>query len=192
MSYQKELFKIPNLLTLYRLTLSFILPFLWITKSSPTLIYFLIISGVLSDTLDGNLARILKQKTNLGKILDPIADKCFINMLFFLFYWERKISFSFLSIILLRDVFILLGGLYLLKRGFKINQLSPSLLGKSSTIFQLVSLVSLFTQYYYIKSFSQTYLEVILKTTLFFTLASGFHYLILFRRLCSYQAIPKL
>ncbi|MFN3567525.1 MAG: CDP-alcohol phosphatidyltransferase family protein [Caldimicrobium sp.] len=191
MSYQKELFKIPNLLSLYRLTLSFILPLLWITKSSPTFIYILIISGVLSDTLDGNLARLLKQKTNLGKILDPIADKCFINMLFFLFFWERKISLSFLSVILLRDVFILLGGLYLIKRGFKVEQLSPSLLGKTSTIFQLISLVSLFTQYY-IKSFPQAYLELILKTTLFITLASGFHYLILFRRLSQYQAIPKL
>lgn len=191
MSYQKELFKIPNLLSLYRLTLSFILPLLWITKSSPTFIYILIISGVLSDTLDGNLARLLKQKTTLGKILDPIADKCFINMLFFLFFWERKISLSFLSVILLRDVFILLGGLYLIKRGFKVEQLSPSLLGKTSTIFQLISLVSLFTQYY-IKSFPQAYLELILKTTLFITLASGFHYLILFRRLSQYQAIPKL
>lgn len=190
-NYLRELFKVPNLISLYRLIISFILPFLWINHSSPNLIYFLLLLGVLSDTLDGNLARILKQKTKLGKILDPLADKCFINMLFFLFYWEKRIPLFFLSIIFLRDIFIVLGGLYLIKRGFKLNQLSPTFLGKISTVFQLICLVSLFT-HYYIRELSYPFFEIILKTTLFFTLASGFHYLIIFKRLCHYQISPKM
>ncbi|MEM1668963.1 MAG: CDP-alcohol phosphatidyltransferase family protein, partial [Thermofilaceae archaeon] len=84
MKLEKEIFKIPNLLSLYRLLLSLIIPILWIRGFSPKWLSLLIFSGVISDTLDGNLARILKQKTDLGKILDPLADKAFINMLFFL------------------------------------------------------------------------------------------------------------
>lgn len=170
MTYFKELLNIPNLLSLYRLIISFLLPFLWINQASSHLIYFLLISGVLSDTLDGNLARLLKQKTKLGKILDPVADKCFINMLFFLFYWEKKISLKFLSIIFLRDIFIVLGGLYLLRRGFKLYQLSPTLLGKSSTVFQLLSLIALFT-HYNIKEFPSLLIDLILKITIFFYLS---------------------
>ncbi len=191
MNLVKDIIKIPNLITLYRLIISFILPVLWINKISSQLLYFLLLLGVLSDTLDGNLARFLKQKTALGKILDPLADKCFINMLFFLFYWEGKISLSFLLVIFFRDIFIITGGIFLLKKGIPTQQLTPTLLGKTSTIFQLLSLVSLFT-YYYVKEISYFYVEVILKLTLFFTIASGFHYLLLFKRLCQYQISPKI
>ncbi len=95
LKFWKELLTLPNLFTLSRLILSFIIPVLWVINVSERLLYGLIIFGALSDTLDGNLARILNQKSKLGKILDPLADKCFINMLFFLFYLQGKIPLSF-------------------------------------------------------------------------------------------------
>lgn len=55
---------IPNLLSLYRLILAFVIPVLWISEMSKEVLVILILSGVISDTLDGNLARILKQKTD--------------------------------------------------------------------------------------------------------------------------------
>lgn len=178
--------KIPNLLSLYRLLISFVIPFLWISEVSFELIFILIVTGVLSDTLDGNLARLLKQRTSLGKILDPLADKVFINMLFFLFYWMGSIRLSFFAVIILRDLLILLGAIYLLKRKLAIEHLNPSFLGKTSTVFQLLTLVALFSNAY-LKEIPTYLMNTILDLTLFFTSASGFHYLLLFRRLSQYQ-----
>lgn len=191
MSLLKDLLKLPNLLSLYRLILSFLFPLLWIKGISTYLIFFLLISAVVSDTLDGNLARLLKQKTKLGKILDPIADKSFINMLFFLLYLEKKFPLKYLLVIFLRDIFIITGSSYLLlKRGYKLQSLSPTLLGKISTVLQLISLVALFT-HYYIKTLSLLYLDLILKIAIFFTIGSGFHYLMLFQRLCKHPITIK-
>ena len=97
----KDLVKIPNLLSLYRLILGLIFPFLWKLEIQDKILLILIGTAILSDTFDGNIARIFHQKTDLGKILDPLADKVFINMLFVLLYLNKNISLSFLSIILI-------------------------------------------------------------------------------------------
>jgi len=181
MKLEKEIFKIPNLLSLYRLLLSLIIPILWIRDFSPKWLSLLIFSGVISDTLDGNLARILKQKTDLGKILDPLADKAFINMLFFLLFWEGAIGLTLLIVVLSRDFFILLGSLYLLKKGFNIKHLSPTPLGKTSTVVQLITLVILFVDFYF-KDLPSDITIGFQYLTVFFTSASGFQYFLLFLR----------
>lgn len=181
-SFMRELLLIPNLLSLLRLLLSVVIPFLWVKKVSPKVIYSLLVMGVVSDTLDGNLARLLRQKTRLGKILDPLADKFFINMLFFLFYYEDKISSQLFFTILLRDVLILLGVLILLY--FSQGRLipSPSILGKATTVIQLLGLLALFADQYLL-SLPNYILNLILNLIFFLTLASGFYYLLNFRRL---------
>lgn len=178
---KKELLNLPNLLSLSRLVLSFIIPILWVVKVPERIIYGLILFGALSDTLDGNLARILNQKSSLGKILDPLADKCFINMLFFLFYLKEKIESSLFIVILTRDIGILLGVGYLIKKGIDFKYVNPTPLGKISTVFQLITLIALFTSNY-IKPLPPQIMRTIIILTIFFTLASGFHYLLLFKK----------
>ncbi len=180
--WQAELIWLPNLLSLFRLLLSFVIPLFWFARVSQEILFTLIFLGALSDTLDGNLARLLKQKSELGKILDPLADKCFINMLFFLFLLEGKIEASFFGIILARDIGILLGAGYLAKKGIPLKELNPSLLGKISTVFQLICLLTLFISSY-IKPLPLGIIKSVTGLTLFFTVASGFHYFLLFRRL---------
>lgn len=169
----KDFLKIPNLLSFYRLIISFIIPGLWIKNPKNSAILYLIISGVLSDTLDGNLARILKQKTSLGKFLDPLADKCFINMLFFLLYLQKKFSAYFFFLILVRDLFILIGSFLLIQK-VKI-MLSPSILGKASTVSQLITLLTLYLHYYLI-SLNPILVNIVIHLTLFLTFLSGLHY----------------
>ena len=73
---------IPTLLTLFRIAISplFLLLYLehdWVGISSETMPYFLLaLLGIseLTDTFDGYLARKYEQVTDLGKILDPMAD----------------------------------------------------------------------------------------------------------------------
>ncbi len=182
MPFKKEFLTLPNFLSFYRLILSLLLPLLFYLKTPPKWIYFLIFTGALSDTLDGNLARLLKQKSALGKILDPLADKCFINTLFFLLYLDDKIDIYFFLIILFRDVFIMLGSFYLYKNKYPLTQLSPTILGKSSTVFQLITLII-----FYINFYLYTLPNFLVKTftifTLFFTTTSGFHYFLIFKKL---------
>ncbi len=173
----RDFLKIPNLLSFYRLVISFIIPGLWIKNPKSSAVFYLIISGILSDTLDGNLARILKQKTFLGKFLDPIADKCFINMLFFLLYWQKKFSGYFFLLILLRDLFILIGSFILIQKLKSIH--SPTILGKASTVSQLITLVTLYIHSYSI-SLSPFLVTTIVNLTLLLTLVSGLHYSWLF------------
>ncbi|RMF63120.1 MAG: hypothetical protein D6743_11230, partial [Calditrichaeota bacterium] len=66
--------------------------------------------------LDGKLARKLKQQSDLGRILDPIADKIAVALVAFLLVKLRDLPLWFLLLILARDLAILLAGLFLAVR----------------------------------------------------------------------------
>jgi cardiolipin synthase len=175
----RDLLSVPNLLSLYRLILGLIFPFLWIEKVDTKILLFLIGTAALSDTLDGNIARIFKKKTDLGKILDPIADKVFINMLFFLLYLNKYISLELFLIIILRDLSILIGaGILFLKYSQEIS-FSPTYLGKACTVSQLLFLL-LYFLHIFIKSLNTSLIFSITQIVIFLTILSGVHYGILF------------
>lgn len=182
MKIWKDLFKIPNLLSLYRLFLGMVFPFLWKLGISHKILLILIGTAILSDTFDGNIARIFHQKTQLGKILDPLADKVFINTLFIILYLDNYISLFFLFVILVRDLAILLGGALLYFKYSYQTQLSPTYLGKTCTVFQLVFLFLYFI-HLFIKPLNIFFLSIFSQLVIFFTLLSGFHYAFLFWKL---------
>ena len=69
-----RIFTIPNLLSLIRILLIPVFVALFFHDEMIWAALILIISG-LTDTLDGYIARHFNMITNLGKVLDPIADK---------------------------------------------------------------------------------------------------------------------
>ena len=76
--------------------------------------------SMLTDIIDGFIARVKKQKTELGKVLDPLADKLFLMNSFIWIYHLRnslpvsnKLPLLVLIIVLSRDLIILLGVLIL-------------------------------------------------------------------------------
>ena len=79
---KKDLLKIPNLISVSRLlgsALILIFTFISIDKCVVGIIY---VYSVLSDKLDGTLARLLKQETELGKKLEPLADVSLVYSIF--------------------------------------------------------------------------------------------------------------
>ena len=68
---------LPNILTLSRIILLpvFVAAFLY---SKYEFALFIFVIGGLTDMLDGFIARLIKQTSEFGKILDPIADKFFL------------------------------------------------------------------------------------------------------------------
>lgn len=70
----RDFLKIPNLITVGRIFAAFLILIFSCLNYKIYLIKWLFISGILSDKLDGILARKLNQKTKLGLILEQLAD----------------------------------------------------------------------------------------------------------------------
>lgn len=125
-----ELLKISNLMSIFRIL---VIPFLWVFLAKPdlesTLIALLIvILAAISDGLDGMLARMRNEVSQLGMILDPLADKVFVGALVILLVIYRDFPTWLAALILGRDLLILIVAALLLK-GQKVI-VPPNLTGK--------------------------------------------------------------
>jgi CDP-diacylglycerol--glycerol-3-phosphate 3-phosphatidyltransferase len=100
----------------------------------------LALTGALTDFLDGYFARKFNQVTELGKIIDPIADKIMVGSGALALLWAGKLPLWFLLIVVLRDVLILLGGIFAKKR--KGVTLMSNNIGKYTVAFVALALLS--------------------------------------------------
>ncbi|VAX22960.1 CDP-diacylglycerol--glycerol-3-phosphate 3-phosphatidyltransferase [hydrothermal vent metagenome] len=82
----------------------------------------------LSDLLDGYLARKYNEISELGKIIDPLADKVFVIAIVFQLFISGEITPIYFWIIISRDILILLGGVFITNITGKV--LPSNLLGK--------------------------------------------------------------
>ena len=77
---------------------------------------YIIIYIILSDVLDGLIARWMDQVSNIGKIIDPVADKiCMMVVLIYLIKAEGDLFFIFFLLITSRDTLLIIVGIYLLQ-----------------------------------------------------------------------------
>ncbi|MDD2703067.1 MAG: CDP-diacylglycerol--glycerol-3-phosphate 3-phosphatidyltransferase [Candidatus Omnitrophica bacterium] len=136
---------IANKISLFRLlSVPFFIACLYYSSERPFLrIYALAIFllAVLSDAVDGYIARKTKQKSQAGLVLDPLADKILLLSAFVLLYILHDIPFWALLIVITRDVLILLGCvvIYLIKQNINIY---PSQWGKLTTTSQMSFVLS--------------------------------------------------
>ncbi len=145
---------LPNYITLFRILL---VPFFFTALVSYetgqetvrwlALVLFLV--AALSDALDGFLARMLKQQSQLGRILDPLADKLLILSGYLgLLYVEALPLHPPLWVtvaIVFRDMVLFVGLIIVYLIGGRLA-IQPNLLGKCTTGFQIVTLVALLLQ----------------------------------------------
>lgn len=91
-----------------------------------------IFAGI-TDYLDGYVARKRNEITELGKIIDPLADKVLVSILAIKLFLIGELSGYFLLIIVFRDILIFIGGILI---SLKIKKVLPSnLLGKITVTF---------------------------------------------------------
>lgn len=127
----------PNLITVSRILL---LPFgaLALYRSQGTDSTWLIISWWIffalgmSDVLDGNLARSRKQITELGKFLDPVADKALIATAMICLALLDRFPWWIVGVILFREIGITIFRLVVIKDGV----IAANKGGKAKTLFQ--------------------------------------------------------
>ena len=143
-------------LTISRLLLSFsLIPFL-IFYFLPSNIWWMNILVALvfvaicvTDFLDGFLARLNKEETSLGKILDPIADKFLVYSTLVSLLAVDKIYFYWVILLIGRELFVTGLRLIALENKFEIN---VSYLGKIKTTFQMLMLTFLILNPYQLTS----------------------------------------
>lgn len=127
----------PNILTMLRFILSFPLSY-FIYKDKNILItitFFIII--LISDFLDGYIARKYNKITNFGKLLDPVADRTFILLITLALLLNKKIPIYSLFIFI-RDVLVGIFGYIIM---IKNKQVIPSdIYGKAKTVLHFLSL----------------------------------------------------
>ncbi len=136
-----RIFTLANLLSVVRLfLLPFVLAALLVNRHDYDLIAFgLIVLAGLTDYLDGVAARRRDEISQLGKIIDPVADKIFVAFLGFILILLRGLPIWFVAIFLIRDFLILtVSYLLFLNRDIVITS---SFLGKATTVVLLVTLV---------------------------------------------------
>ena len=86
---KKNLFQIPNILSISRIFLGIITAFL-IIKEYIYPAFVLYVIGASTDALDGFLARKLKKKTSIGGLLDALADRAFIILVILALIYTQK------------------------------------------------------------------------------------------------------
>ena len=131
---------IPNLISLVRISL--VIPIvlnLLAGKYIFALILFAIAS--VSDAIDGFLARFFKWQTDLGKILDPVADKLLMIGSITALWLNQIVPLSVFIIFVLRDILILLGAVFEMSISEKTP--SPNFIGKITTISQIIYILGL-------------------------------------------------
>jgi CDP-diacylglycerol--glycerol-3-phosphate 3-phosphatidyltransferase len=107
-----------NLLSILRALL--VIPFVAVMLSSlPNARLWgclIIMLAALTDKLDGTLARRFNEITEWGKILDPLADKIGVAAVALVLLWLHEIPFWFVAALVLRDLMIFAGGVFVRAR----------------------------------------------------------------------------
>ena len=145
----KEIYLLPNLISIFRLLLFIPLVFLFelmrVDNEYRYYILIVIFIAFISDLLDGYVARKTNQISELGKIIDPLADKVLVAFIVFSLFMMDMIPPFYFWIVIFRDIFIFAGGLIVKKRVGKV--LPSNRLGKitvfSIGVFIIITLLQL-------------------------------------------------
>ncbi len=133
----------PNKLTILRIVLAFICIGLILKNTFNSIILALIVFGLasLTDFFDGYLARKYNLISNLGKILDPIADKILIVGVFFSFFCLGLVNAWMVILITVREIVLTGVRLLNLKKGIVQD---AQKIGKYKTVSQIAGILIIF------------------------------------------------
>lgn len=136
----EKIINIPNFLTVVRIALLPVVVWRFCADDKiGALIAYL--AAMLTDAVDGFIARRFNQVTSLGKLLDPLADKLSLITLLGLFVSDGEIPLWVLAVILLKEAALIIGGGVALKHGIVVYALP---IGKVTTVAFIASIVTRF------------------------------------------------
>lgn len=115
-----EAFSIPNILSYFRLLLIPLFIVLYVQEDFTEALITLAASG-LSDILDGRIARKYDMVTDLGKVLDPVADKLTQCAMMLCVAMRYPAMWWLLGLHVVKELIMLVMGWYVLKRTDTVN-----------------------------------------------------------------------
>jgi cardiolipin synthase (CMP-forming) len=167
-----HLLNLPNFITLCRLV-SIPVFLSLLSRHHYQWALYVFAGAAVSDGLDGAVARWFNSKTELGAVLDPLADKLMLLSAFVVMTMSGDFPGWLLSVVAIREVILLSGYLLIAFYAGEPMPVRPSYIGKASTFFQLACVLAAllragvtYPQYWY----------PLLYVTVALTAASGVQY----------------
>ena len=157
---------IPNYLSVFRLLLIPVFLYFYFARRDVTRAAITFITAGATDVLDGYLARHNGWITNLGKILDPLADKCMQITVLISLSLDKIIPWCITGILIAKELLILLGATRLIKKAHFYVQ--SGWYGKAAVVFFYAVVIVLML----VKGLSET-LRVVLSSFLIVAMLSA-------------------
>ncbi|HET6373935.1 MAG TPA: CDP-alcohol phosphatidyltransferase family protein [Candidatus Polarisedimenticolia bacterium] len=160
----------------------------------------LFVAAGITDLLDGLIARVWKQQTRVGAILDPMADKLLLTAAFVMLalpdgtkafpglVLHNRIPIFLVIITISRDVFISLISLVMYMTLGQ-TRFPPSLLGKLTTTIQILT-VAVILLFNWLGRESVVPVQIMIWSCLALSVSSGFHYIYLATCLANQEPPP--
>jgi len=164
---------LPNILTLIRVLLIPLFVIFIINRYFGWALLTFAIAGI-TDGMDGLIARLTHQRTELGAYLDPIADKLLISAAFISLAIIEMIPSWLVVVVITRDIIILVGFLVMFLNDYH-PKISPSLLSKMTTTLQIVTILFALLAWY-VPAFKHVFILAIYGTAMI-TILSGTQYI---------------
>ncbi len=142
--WQKDLFTIPNLLSLFRLVLIPVYVVIYLNAKADADYYLaaaILAVSCVTDLIDGKIARHFNMISNTGKILDPLADKATQFTLIICLTIQYPLLLALVALFVVKEGFQGIAGLVILRRGQILKGALIS--GKICTTVLFVSLILL-------------------------------------------------
>jgi cardiolipin synthase len=166
---------IPNTITILRIMVVPVLVYLLLQGEYCASIWVLLGAG-LSDALDGFIARRFNLCTDLGAVLDPLADKILIIASVLALAWGRLLPWWLAFVIAARDLIIIGGATAYYRRAGRL-EMSPSIPSKLNTFVQ-ICMVFLILGIASGMVKTAGWLPALFGCALFTTVFSGMHYIV--------------
>jgi cardiolipin synthase len=164
---------VPNSLTILRILLIPVYVGLLNYEQFDYALAALFIAG-LTDALDGTIARVANQRTRLGEVLDPLADKLLLTTGFITLSVMHLVPLWITILVASRDLMLTLGAAVAHFTNTQVD-ISPTALGKGTTLVQLTTLVAVV--FFASRRMNLTALDPLLYVMACVTFLSGLQYL---------------
>ena len=119
-NWKKEIFTIPNILSLFRLVLIPVYAYIYLTAEENSQFFLagaIMAVSCMTDMIDGKIARKFHMITTLGKILDPLADKLTQLTLTICLSLKYPVLYPVLGLFIIKELFQLVLGIAFLRKG---------------------------------------------------------------------------
>ncbi len=188
-NWKKEIFTIPNLLSLFRLVLIPVYVLLYL-NAKESMDYFLAAAilavSCLTDLIDGKIARHFNLITTLGKILDPLADKITQFTLILCLALRYPVIWYLVGLFVVKESFQLIAGGLRLRKGVMLK--GALITGKICTTVLFLSLIVMVL----LPTLEEKIVNIIVTVDIVFMLISfGDYIMAYFRNDSKFQSIQE-